>query len=86
MFVDGTLRVAVPGHKASNFAGKKDGLHALVLEREAKLREGLPIPFGRTQVEQGRVRQKQRRRLRTRTTKIGGGVASKNDAEAMART
>ena len=44
-----------------------------MLERES-FEKGFPhISFGRKKVEQGRVRQKQRWRLRTRTTQIGGG-------------
>jgi hypothetical protein len=35
MVVDIVLGVAVPCHKASHLASKKDSLHALVLERES---------------------------------------------------
>jgi hypothetical protein len=42
--VDIILGVAVPCHKASNLAGKKDGLHALVPEREniENIEKGFP--------------------------------------------
>ena len=33
--VDSVLGIAIPGHKASDLTGKKDSLHALVLERES---------------------------------------------------
>jgi hypothetical protein len=32
--VDSVLGVDIPGHKSSDLTGKKDSLHALMLERE----------------------------------------------------
>jgi hypothetical protein len=33
--VESVLGIAIPGHKASDLTGKKDSLHALVLEGES---------------------------------------------------